>query len=166
METELEIVNCATCPFARHLDGNRYICTDSATANDVVRGHWEVGTDCYEKIEAMTLSANAVIEEIDSLKEEQMKVLEELDKLFAAIEFEKNRHRAWLEPNNPDNWLLAEIEEYKANLSNPEWLRDWYLNPDNFLYEGDELVGCEDPEPLESKYPFLRADYDSNFDEL
>lgn len=38
---------CKTCPFARHLDGDRYVC--SATHNHhnpVTRGHWEATADC------------------------------------------------------------------------------------------------------------------------
>lgn len=49
----ITVANCSGCPFARHLDGDRYVCTDSATNRDVVRGHWEVGTDCQEKLEAL-----------------------------------------------------------------------------------------------------------------
>ena len=43
---------CATCPFARHLDGNRYVC--SATHNHhnpVTRGHWQSTADCEQAIE-------------------------------------------------------------------------------------------------------------------
>ncbi|TAG98750.1 MAG: hypothetical protein EAZ18_00295 [Oscillatoriales cyanobacterium] len=40
-------VTCATCQFAKHLDGDRYCCglTDAVT-----RGHWEAKTDCLEAI--------------------------------------------------------------------------------------------------------------------
>lgn len=40
-------LTCKTCPFARHLDGDRYVC--SATHNHhnpVTRGHWEATADC------------------------------------------------------------------------------------------------------------------------
>lgn len=40
-------LTCATCSFARHLDGDRYVC--SATHNHhspVTRGHWEATADC------------------------------------------------------------------------------------------------------------------------
>jgi hypothetical protein len=37
---------------ARHIEENRYCCTVSETAADVVRGHWEARTSCYEAIEA------------------------------------------------------------------------------------------------------------------
>jgi hypothetical protein len=52
-------VTCATCQFAKHLDGNRYCCglTDAVT-----RGHWEATTDCLEAIgetEAETAVAEA-----------------------------------------------------------------------------------------------------------
>lgn len=43
-------VNCGSCPFARPLDGNRHVCTNSATAQDVVRSHWEPKTDCLDEI--------------------------------------------------------------------------------------------------------------------
>jgi hypothetical protein len=41
---------CADCPFARHIDGNRYCCQVSETAADVVRGHWESKISCHEAI--------------------------------------------------------------------------------------------------------------------
>lgn len=43
-------LTCSICPFARHLDGNRYVCTVSETAADVVRGHWESKASCHEAI--------------------------------------------------------------------------------------------------------------------
>lgn len=43
-------LTCALCPFARHLDGNRYVCQVSETAADVVRGHWESKASCHEAI--------------------------------------------------------------------------------------------------------------------
>jgi hypothetical protein len=41
---------CAECPFARHIDGNRYCCQVSQTASDVKRGHWEATISCHEAI--------------------------------------------------------------------------------------------------------------------
>jgi hypothetical protein len=41
---------CAQCPFARHIDGNRYCCAVSQTASDVKRGHWEATISCYEAL--------------------------------------------------------------------------------------------------------------------
>ena len=40
-------LTCATCPLARHIDGDRYCCglTDAVT-----RGHWEAKSDCYEEV--------------------------------------------------------------------------------------------------------------------
>jgi hypothetical protein len=40
-------LTCATCPLARHIDGDRYCCglTDAVTC-----GHWEAETDCYQEI--------------------------------------------------------------------------------------------------------------------
>ena len=43
-------LTCSICPFARHLDGNRYVCTVSETAADVTRGHWEGKASCHEAI--------------------------------------------------------------------------------------------------------------------
>jgi hypothetical protein len=43
-------LTCSICPFARHLDGNRYVCTVSETTADVVRGHWESKASCHEAI--------------------------------------------------------------------------------------------------------------------
>ncbi|MEG4521046.1 MULTISPECIES: hypothetical protein [unclassified Microcoleus] len=43
---------CAECPFARHIDGNRYCCQVSQTASDVKRGHWEATISCYEALAA------------------------------------------------------------------------------------------------------------------
>lgn len=53
---------CAECPFARHIDGNRYCCQVSQTASDVKRGHWEATVSCHEaiaKAEAQTVTAEA-----------------------------------------------------------------------------------------------------------
>lgn len=41
---------CADCPFARHIDGNRYCCSVSQTASDVKRGHWEATVSCFEAL--------------------------------------------------------------------------------------------------------------------
>ena len=41
---------CAQCPFARHIDGNRYCCQVSQTASDVKRGHWEATISCFEAL--------------------------------------------------------------------------------------------------------------------
>lgn len=41
---------CVDCPFARHIDGNRYCCAVSQTASDVKRGHWEATISCYEAL--------------------------------------------------------------------------------------------------------------------
>ena len=43
-------LTCSICPFARYLDGNRYVCGVSETAADVVRGHWEAKANCHEAI--------------------------------------------------------------------------------------------------------------------
>ena len=43
-------LTCSICPFARYLDGNRYVCGVPETAADVVRGHWESKASCHEAI--------------------------------------------------------------------------------------------------------------------
>jgi hypothetical protein len=43
-------MTCATCPFARYLDGDRYVCTISDTASGVKRGHWEATVYCEEQL--------------------------------------------------------------------------------------------------------------------
>lgn len=48
--THTTVKNCADCPFSRPLDGDRHVCTNAVTANNVVRGHWAVGTDCLDAI--------------------------------------------------------------------------------------------------------------------
>lgn len=40
-------LTCATCPLARHIDGDRYCC---GLTDAVVRGHWEAKTDCYDAV--------------------------------------------------------------------------------------------------------------------
>ncbi|MEG4408916.1 hypothetical protein [Microcoleus sp. MON2_D5] len=45
-------LTCSVCPFARLIEDHRYVCQVSETAADVVRGHWEARTSCYEAIEA------------------------------------------------------------------------------------------------------------------
>lgn len=42
-------LTCATCPLARHIDGNRYCC---GLTDAVVRGNWEAKTDCYDAVAA------------------------------------------------------------------------------------------------------------------
>ena len=49
-----KVTTCAECPFARHIDGNRYCCTEAATASDVVRGHWEATARCFKVLESIT----------------------------------------------------------------------------------------------------------------
>ena len=43
-------LTCAQCPFARLIEDNRYCCQVSQTASDVVRGHWEGTSDCYQAV--------------------------------------------------------------------------------------------------------------------
>ncbi|MEG4010432.1 hypothetical protein QUA41_30390 [Microcoleus sp. Pol11C1] len=43
-------LTCAVCPFARHIEDNRYVCQVSETAADVVRGHWTDKVSCHEAI--------------------------------------------------------------------------------------------------------------------
>ena len=56
-------LTCSICPFARHLDGNRYVCTVSETAADVVRGHWEAKASCHEAIAQAEAEKVAAVEE-------------------------------------------------------------------------------------------------------
>lgn len=51
---------CADCPFARHIDGNRYCCQVSQTAADVVRGHWEATVSCFEALASAKAEAEKV----------------------------------------------------------------------------------------------------------
>ena len=40
-------MTCADCPFATHLDTNRYRCSEEHRIGlEVVRGHWKVSIDC------------------------------------------------------------------------------------------------------------------------
>lgn len=48
---------CAQCPFARHIEDNRYCCQVSQTASDVKRGHWEATVFCHEAIAKAELLA-------------------------------------------------------------------------------------------------------------
>jgi hypothetical protein len=50
---------CSQCPFARHIDGNRYCCQVSQTASDVKRGHWEATVSCFEALAAAEAEAEA-----------------------------------------------------------------------------------------------------------
>lgn len=67
------VTKCSECPFARPLDGNRYVCTGvrSASVHDVVRGHWEVTDDCLwfmesqQAVEAEELVEVIVIEPVE-----------------------------------------------------------------------------------------------------
>lgn len=46
----LPTVTCATCPFSRLIEDNRYCCQVSQTASDVKRGHWEATVSCHEAL--------------------------------------------------------------------------------------------------------------------
>ncbi|MEG4306843.1 hypothetical protein [Microcoleus sp. D3_18a_C4] len=52
---------CAQCPFARHIDGNRYCCQVSQTASDVKRGHWEATISCFEALVAAEAEKEAAL---------------------------------------------------------------------------------------------------------
>lgn len=54
---------CAECPFARHIDGNRYCCQVSQTASDVKRGHWEATVSCFEALAKAEAEKAAEVEE-------------------------------------------------------------------------------------------------------
>ena len=54
-------LTCSICPFARYLDGNRYVCAVSETAADVVRGHWESKASCHEAIAQTATPATAPV---------------------------------------------------------------------------------------------------------
>ncbi|MEG3929172.1 hypothetical protein [Microcoleus sp. T3_D1] len=54
---------CAECPFARHIDGNRYCCQVSQTASDVKRGHWEATISCFEALAKAEAEKVAEVEE-------------------------------------------------------------------------------------------------------
>ncbi|MEG4917763.1 hypothetical protein [Microcoleus sp. B7-D4] len=43
-------LTCAVCPLARRIEDDRYVCTMSQTASDVVRGHWQATVSCLESI--------------------------------------------------------------------------------------------------------------------
>lgn len=61
---------CAQCPFARHIDGNRYCCQVSQTASDVKRGHWEATVSCFEAL----AKAEAEAEKAETAAEVEIKV--------------------------------------------------------------------------------------------
>jgi len=54
---------CSQCPFARHIDGNRYCCQVSQTASDVKRGHWEATISCYEALAKAKAETEAALAE-------------------------------------------------------------------------------------------------------
>lgn len=58
-----KVTTCAECPFARHIDGDRYCCTEAATAQDTVRGYWEPRTDCLAMLEQIAVKPIAPTEE-------------------------------------------------------------------------------------------------------
>ena len=43
---------CATCPFARHIEGDRYACS-AEVGLSTVRGHWQPSTDCISELETL-----------------------------------------------------------------------------------------------------------------
>lgn len=56
---------CSQCPFARHIDGNRYCCQVSQTASDVKRGHWEATVSCFEALAQAKAEAEKVAEVVE-----------------------------------------------------------------------------------------------------
>ena len=49
-EQKATALTCATCPLARHIDGDRYCC---GLTDTVTRGHWEARIDdCYDAVAA------------------------------------------------------------------------------------------------------------------
>lgn len=48
--------SCSNCPFANHIEGDRYDCTNKVGLATVVKGHWEPSTDCTEAIEAVQVA--------------------------------------------------------------------------------------------------------------
>ena len=51
-EQKATALTCATCPLARHIDGDRYCC---GLTDTVTRGHWEARVDdCYDAVAAQT----------------------------------------------------------------------------------------------------------------
>lgn len=56
-----QIKTCKNCPFARLIEGDRYVCTASETASDTVRGHWEVTrASCHDAIAQLTTSSDTL----------------------------------------------------------------------------------------------------------
>ena len=41
---------CANCPFARHIEGDRYACS-AEVGLSTVRGHWTPSTDCIDELD-------------------------------------------------------------------------------------------------------------------
>ena len=59
-EQKATALTCATCPLARHIDGDRYCC---GLTDTVTRGHWEARVDdCYDAVAAQSEPTEIVAE--------------------------------------------------------------------------------------------------------
>lgn len=63
-----QIKTCSQCPFARLIEDNRYVCTNSETASDTVRGDWEVTRaschDAISQLKAIPVEAHSPAQEL------------------------------------------------------------------------------------------------------
>ena len=64
-EQKATALTCATCPLARHIDGDRYEC---GLTDTVTRGYWEARiNDCYDAVAAKTeIKAAEIVVEIEA----------------------------------------------------------------------------------------------------
>lgn len=64
-EQKATALTCATCPLARHIDGDRYCC---GLTDTVTRGHWEARTDdCYDAVAAQSeAEATETVAEVEA----------------------------------------------------------------------------------------------------
>ena len=63
-EQKATALTCATCPLARHIDGDRYCC---GLTDTVTRGHWEArADDCYDAVAAQSeVEATETVAEVE-----------------------------------------------------------------------------------------------------
>jgi hypothetical protein len=128
---------CATCPFARHLDGDRYVCSaEHNQHSQVVRGHWETTTDCESALaQADTADADYVmqieagLEKADSRATEQEQFSQVVAATPLGIEIDSikfDSYRIW-----SGSALLGTMHRTSAGwLARPiDGAKSWHCSP-------------------------------------
>lgn len=100
---------CATCPFARQIDRDRYVCEAVHNHhNPVVRGHWEATADCNQAITQTeqvdsdvdyVMNIEASLEKSEEQATQQQQFSQITSTAFSDVEIDSvltNVYRVWM----------------------------------------------------------------------